>query len=102
MLQRRDLAIEPQMDAGNRRRREVMRALPEIVHLGSLRQDFVDAVEGSSEHGVVGPDLVAANAEMYGVPIGMDRIDRGAKMHLAATLLDVGAGGPIEFRERHG
>ena len=89
VFQRRDLAVEPQMNAGDGRGFKLAQLLPQRLHLRRVGQQLLHSAERRRQNGVVGAHVFSADAQPHALGIGANGIHRSAQMHLAAARFDV-------------
>ena len=102
MIEVADLAIEPEMDAGDRRRRELAERGSQRRSRRSVGQHAPQHIERDRQNQIVEFLFLPVRRHVYGKRHGLERFHAGAKLDLSATCANVVSGGAVQVGERHG
>src|SRR5882762_4095150 len=97
-----NLAVEPEMDAGDGRGLEVADHLTHRSGLGCLRENPINPLKGQRQHQVIEHFFALADAESHSRRLDTKLIERAAKLHLTAAGLDIVPGGIVQSRQWDG
>src|SRR5208282_5617486 len=97
-----DLTIEPEMDAGDRRRRELAQCRSQRRSGLSLRQHTPQDIKRNSQHQIVEFLFLSVCRHIYLGAFGSKRLHARAKLDLSTTRADVVASCAVQVGERHG